>query len=298
MARIFSFHKRQRSKSLFWRQTMYCFRAGSCGLLVRGRSKPRGSAEILPAVFAVAHAAARPAVGKDAVGLVHAHDLFMHGGHEFEVVGAESAGFPIARIGGVAHRLAVCIHPDPVWMRVIDLLPAGVRVGSRHDVHAHRAAAGQQVTEGIAIAEPRAALLQRNLGGIERHHAACAQAGCVGMNAAKVVEPELSDRSCRDRLRQTQAAPSAWAGRTSRLLRFEAAAASAALPAAKQILRHARRQQTSCCCQCRSLHEFPAAAHPAASRDSAISSHKTSSGKLFKLAHFQVTSFFVYARVR
>ena len=36
-----------------------------------------------------------------------------------------------------------------------------------------------------------AALLQRNLRGIERNHAARAQAGRVGMNAAKVVEPEL-----------------------------------------------------------------------------------------------------------
>ena len=92
----------------------------------------------------------------------------------------------------MAHRLAAGIHSDPVWVRIVDLLPAGVGVGSRDHVHAHRAAAGQQVAEAIAIAEPCAALLQRNLRGIERHHAACAQAGRIGMNAAEIIEPELS----------------------------------------------------------------------------------------------------------
>ena len=95
MARIFSFHRRQRSKRRCWRQTMYCFRAGSWGLRVRGRSSPVAVAKILPAVFAIAHAAARPAVGEDAVGLVFVHDLFVDRGHEFEVVRAERAGFPI-----------------------------------------------------------------------------------------------------------------------------------------------------------------------------------------------------------
>ncbi len=65
-------------------------------------------------------------------------------------------------------------------------------VGARNHVHAHGAAAGQQLTERIAIAQPCAALLQRNLSRIERDHAACAQAGRVGMDAAKVIEPELA----------------------------------------------------------------------------------------------------------
>ena len=76
-------------------------------------------------------------------------------------------------------------------MRVVDLLPAGVRIGARNHVHAHRAAAGHQITERVAIAQPCAALLQRKLRGIERNDTACAQAGRVGMDAAKVVEPEL-----------------------------------------------------------------------------------------------------------
>ena len=108
-----------------------------------GQVKPRGIAETLPAMFAVAHAAARPAVGEDAVRLVEAHDLFMHCSHELEVVRTESTGFPIAGIGGMPHRLAARIHPDPVRMRVVDSLPARVSVGPRNDVHAHSAACGQ-----------------------------------------------------------------------------------------------------------------------------------------------------------
>ena len=74
----------------------------------------------------------------------------------------------------MANGLAACVHPDPVRVRVIDLLPACVRVRTRHDVHAQRAAPGKQVAKGVATAEPCAALLQRNLSGIERDHAASA----------------------------------------------------------------------------------------------------------------------------
>src|SRR3984957_14639855 len=115
----------------------------------------------------------------------------MNCGHEFKVVGAEGAGLPIARIGWVAHWLAASINPDPVRMRVVHLLPASVSVSARNHVHSHGAAAGQQVAKGVAIAKPRAALLQGKLCGVERDHTAGTEAGGVGMDAAEVVEPEL-----------------------------------------------------------------------------------------------------------
>ena len=150
-----------------------------------------GRAKILTAVLAVAHAAARPTIGEDAVRHVPAHDLFMHSGHELEVVGTEGACFPVAGIGRMPDRVAVRVHPDPVRVRVINPLPARVRIGPGDDVHAHCAAAGKQVAKGVAGAEPRAALLQRNLRRVKRHHTARAQAGRVGVNAVEVVEPEL-----------------------------------------------------------------------------------------------------------
>ena len=82
------------------------------------------------------------------------------------------------------------IHHDPVWMRVIDLLPACMRIGSRHNIHVHPAATVQQIAECIMVPEPRTALLQRNFGWVKRHYAARAQAGRIRMNAPEIVEPK------------------------------------------------------------------------------------------------------------
>jgi hypothetical protein len=129
------------------------------------------------------------------------------------------------------------------------------------------------------FAQPRAALLQRNLRGIKRDHAAGAQASRVGMNAVEIIEPELLDRSCRDRLRQTRAAPSAWAGCTSRPLCLEVAPLRLRRLPHKHPSQQFRRQNKSSCSKCRSLYEFSSAAHSTASSDSAISSREAGCGK-------------------
>src|SRR5207248_5482152 len=55
--------------------------------------------EQLLAGFAVAHPAALPAVGEDAIDLVERHDLTMDIGHEFKVVRAVGASHPAIRVG-------------------------------------------------------------------------------------------------------------------------------------------------------------------------------------------------------
>ena len=58
--------------------------------------------EILPAVLAVAHARAVPAIDEDAIDPVARHDLVLHFGHELEVVRAKPAGDPHLRRSPVA----------------------------------------------------------------------------------------------------------------------------------------------------------------------------------------------------
>ena len=115
--------------------------------------------------------------------------------------------------------LPVGVDRDPVGMRVVDVLVGGVRIGARDHDHAELAAAGHQVAERIAVAQPLAAVVQRNLGRIVGDAAAGAQAGGVGVRALEIVEPEVEVVVARDRLRPASTAPSAWAGRTSPLIR-------------------------------------------------------------------------------
>ena len=104
-----------------------------------------------------------PAVDEDAVHPVAGHDLPLHLGHELEVVGAEAAGDPHLRRGPVAARLAVRVHRDPVGVRRLHVVVGRVRVGAGDDDHAEPAAAGDQLAEHVAVAEPRAAVVEGDL---------------------------------------------------------------------------------------------------------------------------------------
>ena len=148
--------------------------------------------EVLLAVNAVAVAALRrPAVGEDAVNLVLRHDLAMDAVHEVEVVRPERAGHPEIGIRPVPQRRAVARRRDPVGVGGAHLVADGVRIGTRDDLHALRAAARDQRPERIAVAKPCAAMVQRNLGRVVGDDAAGAQRGSVGVKPAEVVEPEL-----------------------------------------------------------------------------------------------------------
>ena len=95
--------------------------------------------------------------------------------HELEVVRTERARDPHVRVGPVTARLAVGVDGDPVGMGRLHLVAGGVRIRSRDDAHAERAAAGEQRPERIAVAQPRAAMVQRNLCRVVRDDAAGAQ---------------------------------------------------------------------------------------------------------------------------
>ena len=57
------------------------------------------------------------------------------------------------------------IDGDPVGVGLFDVVVGRVRVGPRDHDHAQLAAAGDQVAEGVAIAEPGAAVVERDLVG-------------------------------------------------------------------------------------------------------------------------------------
>jgi hypothetical protein len=147
-------------------------------------------AEVCPAVLAVAHAGAGPAVTEDAVHLVEGDDLLGDLGHELEIVRTEGASHPEIRVGPVAPLLALGLDRDPIGMRVVDVLVGRVRVGARDDHHVQFSAPGHQIAECVPGAEPLAAVMQRDFGGIVRHASAGGEAGGIGVGALEVVQPE------------------------------------------------------------------------------------------------------------
>ncbi len=149
-----------------------------------------GGAEAVPAVLAVAHAGPVPAVDEDAVHPVAGHDLPLHLGHELEVVGAQAAGDPHLRRGPVAAGPPVFVHRDPVRVRRLHVVVGGVRIGAGDDHHPELATPGDELAEHVAAAQPRAAVVEGDLGRVVGDAAAGAQAGGVGVRALEVVEPE------------------------------------------------------------------------------------------------------------
>ena len=56
--------------------------------------------------------------------------------------------------------LAAGIDGDPVGVCLLDVVIGRVRVGPRDDGHAQLAAAGDQVAERVAVAQPGAAVVE------------------------------------------------------------------------------------------------------------------------------------------
>src|ERR1043165_9985525 len=78
--------------------------------------------EISLAVLAVTHARAFPAIDKDPVHLITRHDLLFHFGHELEIVRPQSASHPHLRRGPMPPLVPVCIHGDPIRVRLRDII--------------------------------------------------------------------------------------------------------------------------------------------------------------------------------
>src|SRR5581483_9456527 len=86
--------------------------------------------------------------------------------------------------------IAVLVDCDPVRMRVINILMTRVRVSSRHHVHAEFAAGCGDFSKGIAITEPFAAVMQRDLGWIKSDASAGVKQRCLRVTLLEVIEPE------------------------------------------------------------------------------------------------------------
>ena len=82
-------------------------------------------------------------------------------------------------------------------MRVVHVLVRRELIGARDDDHADPTASLEEIAERVAVAHPRAAVMERHRRGVVRDDAAGAQAGGVGMDASKIVEPELRIESAR-----------------------------------------------------------------------------------------------------
>ena len=76
-------------------------------------------------------------------------------------------------------RLALRVDRDPVRMRRLHVVVGGMRVGADEHDHAQLAAARDQFAEHVAVAQPCAAVMKRNLRGIVGHAAPAAQADAV-----------------------------------------------------------------------------------------------------------------------
>ncbi len=146
--------------------------------------------KIPAAVLAVAHTRSSPAIGKDGIRLVHSHDLFVHRGHELEVIRSKSARQPEIPVGRMSHLVALFIDHQPVRMGIVDILMTCVRVGSRHDVHAKIAACCGHLPEGVVVPEPFTAVVKRNPGRIEGDASPRVEQRGVGVNPLEVIEPE------------------------------------------------------------------------------------------------------------
>ena len=146
--------------------------------------------KILLAMDAEAVALWSPAVREDAVHTVLRDDLAMYLVHELEVVRAECTRDPQIPIGPVTSRFALGGHRDPIRVRGLDVIARGMRVRSRDDAHAQRTASGEQRAKWVALAQPLAAVVERDLRRVVGDNAACAQCGGVRVQRLEVIEPE------------------------------------------------------------------------------------------------------------
>ncbi|MEK7766407.1 MAG: hypothetical protein AAB368_09230, partial [bacterium] len=72
----------------------------------------------------------------------------------------------------------------------MDVRVEGVGIGPGEDRHPRLPAAAHEVAERIAVAEPRAAVVERHRRRVVRHDPARREAGALGMDAFEVADPE------------------------------------------------------------------------------------------------------------
>ena len=87
-------------------------------------------------------------------------------------------------------RLARRVDGDPVGVRGLHVVVGRVRIRARDHDHSELAAAGDELAEHVPLAEPGAAVVERNRGRVVGDTAARAEADRVRARAGEVVEPE------------------------------------------------------------------------------------------------------------
>src|SRR5207248_256186 len=105
--------------------------------------------KILPAMLAVTHARAIPAIDEDAIDAIARHDLALYLGHELEIVRPKPARDPHLRRRPMPARLALDIDRDPVGMGLLHVIISGMRNGSCDHDHPEFPAAAHQFAKWI-----------------------------------------------------------------------------------------------------------------------------------------------------
>jgi hypothetical protein len=82
------------------------------------------------------------------------------------------------------------IDGDPIRMRIVHVLMRRVRIGARNHDHVQLPAAEHQFAERVTLAEPLAAIMQRNFRRVIGDASTRAEAGGIGMGALEIIKPE------------------------------------------------------------------------------------------------------------
>ena len=172
--------------------------------------EPVAFPEEAPAVGAVAHlegAVLDPSVGEDGVHVVEAENLLDHPGHVLEVVRPQAAGQVHLRHHPMPEDAPILVVLEPVRMGSMEVFVGGVGIEAGPDHHAQSAGRLHQLSEGIAVPQPEAPVMERHLRRVVRDHPPGAQAHRVAVAALPEVGPEAHVQLRRVVLDQGELAP-------------------------------------------------------------------------------------------
>src|SRR5258708_3880061 len=156
-----------------------------------GKVKAGGLLKIGGAVFTIADAVSCPAVGENGNGSETFQDLRGHTGHEVKIVRTIGAGHPEIWICPMAAWFSIGRHGDIVRMSLIHILAGGMGVCSKNDRHIHPAAAFYHIIQRVGAAQPVAAMVKGDPGGIKSDYTAGAEQGPIGVDTFEIAEPEV-----------------------------------------------------------------------------------------------------------
>ena len=87
-------------------------------------------------------------------------------------------------------RISLRVHGDPIRMRGMNIVIGRVRVRAHQNRQAEFPAPGNQVAEHVVVAQPRTAMVKRNLRRVIGHAPTTAQAHGVRVCAFEIIQPK------------------------------------------------------------------------------------------------------------